>query len=848
LIEYVSRGPGSSPGNQIIIHTFWGARVNRPFALALQASLEKKYGHHLEIFVDNNCIIILLSHPIAAKELFSLVTPDNLIKYLKQSLEKTGFFGARFRENAGRALLINKRSFNERLPLWMIRLRSKKLLSAVVNLKDFPILLETWRTCLQDEFDLESLKLVLEEISNGTIKVTECFTLSPSPMAGSVSWQQISQYMYADDSFPLKKTSQLSHDLFHDAVFDKGLRPAVPQYIVTLFEKKRQRLFPGYAPSPGLELVEWVKERQIIPQPEWNELIADVISTYSISQQDLHDSLGDNLIQISTDSTPVPWIMARENHERILQVLLGGSGLHIKKQSIDQGRTFSESALSVSEEAREKGLYLFLKDWLMFYGPKQLSWIEKILGIESSHLYRSMIDLLESESIISGYLIEGENQETICDAENFEILLRIKRAETKPVDEPRNITELPLFLAVLSELSGSENNIQSLYRILERFIGFTLPVSSWESDIFPSRIQGYKTQWLDTLIRDTNLRWTGQAKQQIKFFFSDELNLIQNKNGKNASMPEDILPDPSAKYDFETLAAKTRIDPKELTDHLWNNVWNGYMSNDTFSALRKGILHHFRYPENLSSPDTVSSRSARSRRHLSLSHWKETRISPGNWFFLPNESFESDTDLIEKEERNKDRVRILLDRYGLVFRELLHKEFYPFRWQDLFRSLRLMELSGEVLSGYFFTGIPGPQFISPEALRLFRSVLPKDHIFWISAVDPVSLCGLPLDPMREYMPRRLDGTYLVYHGTKLIIIMKKKGRDLTIDIPPHELKDDRYFNVFKHLLTREFQPMRRVIIDFINQKPAPISPYISIFKNYFDVTVDVKNVSLYKRI
>lgn len=848
LIEHVNQGPGSSPGNQIFIHTLWGARVNRPFALALQASLEKKYSHHLEFFVDNNCIVILLSHPIASKELFSLITPDNLIKYLKQGLEKTGFFGARFRENAGRALLINKRSFNKRLPLWMSRLRSKKLLSAVVNLKDFPILLETWRTCFQDEFDLESLKLVLEEISSGTIKVTECFTLSPSPMAGSVSWQQISHHMYADDSFPLIKSSQLSQDLFHDAVFDKGLRPAVPQHIIDLFEKKRQLLLPGYAPSPGLELVEWVKERQIIPQSEWNDLITAVMSTYPISRQECLNSMGENLIQISTDLISDPLIIARENHERLLQILFGKSSVLIKKRSIDQSTSFFRSTSPLSEEVREKGLYLFLKDWLMFYGPKQLTWIEKTLGIESSRLYRTIIDLQESESIIAGYLIQGQNQETICDAENFEILLRIKRAETIPTVEPRNIKELPLFLAVLNELSGSENNIQSLYRNLERLIGFTLPVSSWESDIFPSRIQGYKTQWLDTLIMETNLSWTGQSNQQIKFFFSDELDLIREKKGKKVSAPLDILPDRSAKYDFETLAAKTGMDPKDLAEHLWNNVWNGHMSNDTFSVVRKGIFYHFRYPENLSNRDFILSRPKRLRHHLSLSQWKESRILPGNWFLLPVESFESDNDLIEKEERNKDRVRILLDRYGLIFRELLHKESLPFRWQDLFRSLRLMELSGEVVSGYFFTGIPGPQFISPEALRLFRGELPKDHIFWISAVDPVSLCSLSLDPLRKYMPRRIEGTYLVYHGSRLIIILRKKGRDLTINIPPNELKNDRYFDVFKHLLTREFKPLRRLIIDLINHKPAPISPYIPLFKNFFEVTVDVKNVSLYKRI
>ncbi|MCW0295056.1 hypothetical protein NIL11_26940, partial [Klebsiella pneumoniae] len=96
----------------------------------------------------------------------------------------------------------------------------------------------------------------------------------------------------------------------------------------------------------------------------------------------------------------------------------------------------------------------------------------------------------------------------------------------------------------------------------------------------------------------------------------------------------------------------------------------------------------------------------------------------------------------------------LLDRYGILFREMLSREAAPFGWPSLFRSLRLMELSGEVLAGYFFHGIPGPQFISHQAFRSLQRQLPEDTIFWFNATDPVSLCGRGLDGMRGILPKR----------------------------------------------------------------------------------------------
>ena len=204
LLESIRTGPGGYKGpddiSQLVLHTFWGGRLNRPWALALGAALEERLAYVPEVHADNNAIAIQLKAPMDPEEVISLVRPDNLRNLLRASLEQSGFFGARFRECAGRALLLTRARFNQRLPLWMSRLQAKKLMTTVSQYADFPVLLETWRTCLDDEFDLDRLEEMLGELADGVIGWSFVSTSTPSPFAANITFDQINRYMYADDS------------------------------------------------------------------------------------------------------------------------------------------------------------------------------------------------------------------------------------------------------------------------------------------------------------------------------------------------------------------------------------------------------------------------------------------------------------------------------------------------------------------------------------------------------------------------------------------------------------------------------------------------------------------------
>jgi ATP-dependent Lhr-like helicase len=200
------------------------------------------------------------------------------------------------------------------------------------------------------------------------------------------------------------------------------------------------------------------------------------------------------------------------------------------------------------------------------------------------------------------------------------------------------------------------------------------------------------------------------------------------------------------------------------------------------------------------------------------------------------------------EERRKDRARLLLDRYGILFRELLQREWPTLRWSNVFRALRIMELSGEVMSGIFFHGVPGPQFISHRAFRRLQRKLPEDAIYWINATDPSSLCGIQLDSIRGMLPSRIPTTHLVFRGNTLIVISKRNGKDLTFHIPPEDPDLPEYMASLRHLLTRKFQPVRRISIETINGERAPQSAYLPVLRTSFDATVDYRNVTLYRKM
>ncbi len=856
LIEFVMAGTGGAVENQLILHTMWGNRVNRPFAMALDAAWEDKYGQRLETYTSNDCIVFQVPDEANASEVLSLVTSNQVETLLRKRLESSGFFGARFRECAGRALLLPRGRAGQRMPLWMNRLRSQKLLSAMFRYDDFPILLEAWRTCLVDEFDMASLRQVLAELESGLITWSVVHTKHPSPMAQHLTWRQTNEYMYMTDELTSSAASRLRDDLIRHVVLTPELRPAVTPGLIAQFQEKRQRLAPGYSPDEPRDLVDWVKERLLIPEAEWTALLQAVQRDHALDTGELLADVADKLVIIQPPGTPHQLITARENLSRIALGIYGSVDLPI--QSLLPSATlpptlFTENDLPESEH--DELLTTLLGEWLRYYGPLTTAAVSTNLGVRRDELALAVEDLLESQSLIAGSLVAGDEQEYICDSENFEILLRLARRTAVPSFEARDFRYLPLFLAHYQELGNGQGGVENLFRCLEHLRCLPLNAEFWESEILPARLAGYSPSWLDSVMQEGSLRWMGGEKKTVAFGLEEELPLLQVNNGNTAAKgaPEKkknaeetpLFPDTLGHYDFSALMQITGKGAGELADLLWAGVWQGRITNDTYAALRKGIMTRFEAPRITAAPVHGRRPGQRSGR-LGFSRWKGSLPFAGNWFLLPE--VPPAEDLIEAEEQMKERVRLLLDRYGILFRELTEHEAPPFRWSRVFRALRLMELSGEVLSGYFFRDLPGPQFISPRAFQILQGRLPVKKIFWLNAIDPASLSGLPLEAVKGELPRRMPGNHIVYQGTRLVIVSQQNGRTLVIKAPPDDPNLAEYYGFLRHLLSRQFQPLRRINIDTINGEAAIDSPYLDSLKTSFDVMSHNEGLIIYRRM
>jgi len=841
LIEHFQDPLNTSDAKQVILHTLWGGRINRPFSLALQAAWEEKYNVHIEVIENNDCILLMLPHDFSAGDIFALVTPENLERLLRQTLGKSGFFGAKFRENAGRALLLPRADFKRRLPLWLNRLRSKKLMDAVMVYADFPILLETWRTCLQDEFDLDNLKRLLEEIRSGEIIITEATTPEASPFADGLIWKQTNAYMYADDTPPAGKTSQFNRELLSEVLFSGRLRPRIPGAVIASLEERLRRTAPGYAPRSADDLLDWIKDRVLIPAPEWMELTAAMERDREILLEDAIAPIREKIIFIAPPGAAVRSICAVENLGRLagaLQItprevalfdVLPHNPLRGKARSaID---AFAASSNQEKDASNANGLSAIFLQWLSFYGPLRKSSIRERLGLDETTLDGMLAALAEAQDIVIDLIAENAAEVEVCDRENLEILLRMARRARQPVFRALGIDHLPLFLAAYQGLAGPGASQDNLQNVLDQLFGFPAHADAWEKHILPARLAPYYSAWLDGLMQSSDLIWLGCGKGRISFAFSDDVELFieqtQHVTGaetaEDRALPDvvaDLIPRKIGRYSFFDIVRHANQDSRTVSRKLWDLTWQGRLTNDAFGTLRQGILTNFA-PVSLKAQGTRPSRSAYNR-------WAKTRPLAGNWFVIDAEDLEKDS--IDEAELVKDRVRQLLRRYGIVFREILANELPPLQWGKVFKALRLMELSGEILSGHFFEGIPGLQFMAHEALRFLNEPLPEDAIYWINAADPASLCGIKLEALKGKLPSRIPSTDLVYHGRKLVVISRRGGSSLKVLAPPEDPYLPAYLGFFKILLTRDFAPEKIILVEQINDIPALDSPYAETMK------------------
>lgn len=832
LIEHYDDPLNKSDSKQVILHALWGGRVNYPFSLALSAAWQEQHGYPLQVFADNDCMLLMLPHDFGANDLLGLVDSGNIERLLRGKLEDSGYFGAHFRENCGRALLLPKPSIKKRMPLWLNRLRAKKLFEAILRYEDFPILLETWRECLHDHFDLAHLKLILDELEAGRIAVSEVVTHHPTPFADGVVWQQTNKFMYEDDSAAGGRQSSLSDSLIRELVFTSHLRPKLDAELIEVFLAKIQRTGPGYAPLSGADLIETVEERLLLPEDEWRPLLSATVRDSGLTEEELLQAVRGRVVSVGWRNASQPFFCTIERLPFIAESLglarpdltvVPLTGEAIPAPLLDRAYTLFR------QDDNPAGLTIFLAAWLATRGPVTLSFIRRTLGVPEADLDTAVAELSETQQIVADTFTALGSEPEVCDTGNLEILLRMLRRARQTQFEPLDCARLPLFLAIHQGLAKRSDAGNALQHGLDTLFGYPAPCAAWEEYILPARVDPYYPTHLDSLLQSSGLIWYGCGDKKISFAFAEDLELFLGEREITDSRREELaqlFPDPKGRYGFFDILSRTGMggmNSAALSERLWSLVWQGYLGNDSYAVLRRGIENNFQ-------PQRVGEELHLHTRRHGFSRWESSRPLAGPFFLLPGQ--EKEQDGLARQELIKDRVRQLLARYGIVFRDLLAKESPELQWRNIYKTLRLMELSGELLAGYFFTGIDGPQFISPEAFRLLQKGLDEDTIFWLNGCDPASLCGIGPESLRAGLPPRIPSTWLVYHGSRLVVIVKKNGRELEFFVPPGHPLFDRYLELFRVLLTREFMPQKMIAVDRINGLLPSRSEYLQDLKNF----------------
>jgi ATP-dependent helicase Lhr and Lhr-like helicase len=565
---------------------------------------------------------------------------------------------------------------------------------------------------------------------------------------------------------------------------------------------------------------------------------------HGLDTRDILESVANKIVKIRPALVSTPLLVAIESLPLIIFGLYGKEDVPVFVLTAAATLPTMPSRQPGTNGDRDELLPNLLEQWLRYYGPLESESIGPTLGIDEEELSLAIEDLSDSQMVIEGQLVTGKTKDHICDSENYEVLLRMARRAAVPAFEAIDIRYLPLFLAQYQGLNTAEGDVDALYHCLERLRCLPLAADIWEAEILPARLHNYLPSWLDDIMQEGNLRWVGSEKRTIALLFEEDLPLFQTEPGTPKTTPPNdghrrIFPHNLGRYDFSTLLRITGLSSGELSDLLWKGVWRGEVTNDTFAALRKGIMTRFE-PPRLAAP------GGRRANAVSFSRWKATLPFAGNWFLLPEG--EPNEDILEMESQLKERARILLERYGILFRELLEREAPLFRWPRVFRALRLMELSGEVLSGYFFKDIPGPQFITLRAFQTLQSRLPENKTYWVNAVDPASICGVQIETIKGSLPKRIAGNHVVYHGSKPVVISERNGRVLTIKVPPDDENLPGYFSFMRNLLSRQFQPLHRITIDTMNGERAADSTYVTALKTSFDVMTQNDSLVVYRKM
>ncbi len=757
---------------RVAILSPFGGRVHAPWATAVVARLRAETGIDVDMVWSDDGIVFRL--PEADDEpnidLF-FPDPDEIEEIVTRELASTAMFAARFRENAARALLLPKRQPGRRSPLWLQRRRATDLLNVVTRFQNFPILIETYRECLRDVFDIKGLKQILGDVKQRAIRVRAVKTQVASPFAASLMFNYTANFIYDGDTPLAERRAQtlaLDQSQLRELLGDAELRELLDANAVDELKMQLQRLTETF---------------QIRHEDALNDMLRH-LGDLSHAELSARCASSESLDQ---------WLESLTTQRRVIKIRVGGE---LRYAAVEDAGRFRDALGIVPPrglpdaflESVENPVLDLVARFARTHIPFKADDVATRLGLGIAVAQSALIELVTRGRLLEGEFLPGGRGREWCDPG---VLKKLKqrslarlRQQVAPVDQEALARFLPQWQCIAQPRRG----LDGLLDIIEQLQGLPLPASEWEQEVFTRRLVDYQPSDLDELCATGEVVWRGVTSLgsddgRIAFYLTDHfLKLAPPAEPVDHELAQqilDLLKHRGALF-FDEIVRTLGGFRNDLFDGLWLLLWAGHVTNDTLAPLRS-----FRQQKR--------GKRSGGRRRSSRGAFRSRRVaqqpgSEGRWSLL----VAPETELPATTERQVAVALQLVERYGVLTREMVTAEGIRGGFSGIYPVLKAMEEAGKLRRGYFVAGLGAAQFAAPGAedrLRDFAELHPDQRAepTVLAANDPANPYGAALSwPTQDnptVRPQRAAGARVIIHNGMLIGFLSRTGQHLLSFIP-----------------------------------------------------------------
>jgi ATP-dependent Lhr-like helicase len=872
---------------RLVLHAPFGGRVNAPWAMALanrvrewlaEQGRKAREGPSFELQVQTTDDGIMLRLPNLREWLPASVIRDmSAAEAERRVLDEVGsssLFGARFRMNAARALLLPRGSAKRRMPLWLQRLKALDLLQAVQEFPSFPILVETYRDVLQDAFDMPALSRVLNDLSAGAISLRPVETPVPSPFAASLQFGFVMDWLYADDAPRAEQRAavlSLDRALLDELMGAEGADESTVAMLESMLSRRRGTA-PGSRARTADELAALIDRAGDVSLEDAQARVATIEEG---RRGEPLDELLERGRAIGVDvptatGAPRRAIILTESYPRYVAAFGGdavarvysGSALEARRAADVVPETLRTGTITASAARRE-----MLVRFISLNAPVSVDDVRARYDFDANWIGERLDEWTRSGKLVRGTFGGDVATQRWASRRLLEQARRRELAHARKQIEAVDLHRFSRFLQrwqhlePATRLEGDEGTVA----LARQMYGLARPPEAWEREILSSRIDGYQPESLARLIASGEMIWVG-GTAPTKAGEAGSLSTMRFIRrgtarawlGEEPSQPLsdhaqrvlESLRGEGASF-FDELLTSTSLTTRQLRDALRELVGAGLATNDTIDAMRSVA----RWRPMVSPRDRNQADPTRwlpadftpsANRHVvqrrpnlrRLPKWKrpdreggEPTTWPGRWSLVR-------TPRILGPDADENALAELvatqwLARYGIVSREIWRRERPAVAWRAIYRELKRLEFRGDVRRGYFVRGLSGAQFALPEAIEALRSsenAQPPEAVVMV-ATDPANAYTLPMpqDPARDPFVRpRSRGALLVTIDGIVVMIAERRGERIVTrpDVPDAEIT--RAAGVLaEHLLSRT---TRDLTVQTIDGVPASGSARLDAFR------------------